>query len=80
MLKRAQATERVLKLAKGLQCPVRHQESGHRSRPVATTQGAKELNQVVGMDTFEVELPWRKLKLLNLVELATRYQVCVCVP
>ena len=77
MLKSAHATDRVLKLAKGLQCPTCQQESGVKSRPVATTQGAKEFNQVVGMDTFEVELPWRKLKMLNVVDMATRYQVCV---
>ena len=77
MLKSAKATERVLKLAKGLQCPTCHHEAGQKSRPVATTQGAKEFNQIVGMDTFLVELPWRKLKLLNVVDLATRYQICV---
>ena len=76
-LKSAYATERVLKLAKTVKCAVCETPSGAKSRPVATTRRAPDFYQLVGMDTFEFELPWRKLRLLNIVDMATMYQVCV---
>ena len=41
-------------------------------------KGARQrCNQLVALDTFEIKLPWRKLKLLTIVDCATRYQVGV---
>lgn len=36
-----------------------------------------DFNELVAVDTFEVELPWRKLKLLNIVDIGTRFQTCI---
>ena len=54
MLKSAHAKERVLKLAKSPTCPVCDSTSRFKSRPVATTQGATQFNQVVGLACWRV--------------------------
>ena len=77
MLKGARATTRCLKLAKGLTCPACERADRVRSHPVSRVESVRQFNQLVALDTFEIELPWRKLKLLNIVDCATRYQVVV---
>ena len=77
MLRSAKASERCIKLAKGLKCPACEVNSRVKPHPVARLEHAGKFNQLVAMDTFEIELPWRKLKLLNIVDMATRYQVCI---
>ena len=77
MLKHARATERCIKLAKGLQCPTCEASTKQRSHRVARHSRAENFNEQLYLDTLEVELPWRKLKLLNIVDEATRFQVLV---
>ena len=77
MLKNARATERCLKLAKGLSCPTCEATKRERSHRVSRHERAEQFNQQVYLDTFEVELSWRKLKVLNIVDEATQYQTCV---
>ena len=78
MLKNARATERCLHLARGLSyCPTCDASRREKSHHVARHDRAEEFNSQVYMGTFEVELPWRKMKILNVVDEATRYQMCV---
>ena len=77
MLKTARATDRCLKLAKGLTCHACDQAERAKSHPVSRVESVRKFNQLVAMDTFEMQLPWRKLNLLNVVDCATRYQVVV---
>ena len=44
---------------------------------MAKLEHAGRFNQAVALDTIEIELPWRKLKMLNVVDAATRYQMVV---
>ena len=77
MLKSARASERVLKIAKGLQCPACDHMKGQKPHRVAKAEHAAQFNQIVALDTFEIKLPWRKLKMLNIVDMAPRYQMVV---
>ena len=74
MLKNLRATDRVLKLAKGLSCPVCESTRRERSHRVSRHERAEQLNQQLYMDTFEVELPWRKLKVDLAPELCRGWQ------
>ena len=71
MLKNARSTEKVLKLAKGLSCPTCEATKREKSHRVAN-HDMVGFNDKVCMDKFEVELPWRKLKMLNVVDEASR--------
>ena len=77
MLKAARASEKCLKIAKGLTCTTCDAMKQTKSHRVAKVENATQFNQVVCMDTFEVELPQRTMKFLNIVDSATRYQVVV---
>ena len=77
MLKAARATEVCIKLAKGLTCSTCKELTGQKSHNVAKAVKDMQFNDMVCVDTFEVELPTRKVKFLNMVDMATRYQVCV---
>ena len=74
MLKSANASERTLQLAKGLTCPACDVKKQPASRPVAKERRAWEFNQQIMVDTFEVDVLGRKLKMLNIVDEATGYQ------
>lgn len=77
MLKAARANEKCIQIAKGLKCTTCEMVHGPKSHPVAKSQMSSRFNDLVCVDTFEVELPWRKVKMLNIVDAATRYQMCV---
>ena len=77
MLKAARANEKCIKLAKGLTCSTCDAMRNQKSPNVARAVKDLEFNELVCVDTFEVELGWRKLKMLNLVDMATRYQLCI---
>jgi len=77
MLKAARASETCLKLAKGLTCSTCREMMGEKSHNVSKTLKDLEFNDMISVDTFELELDWRKVKLLNVVDLATRFQVVV---
>jgi hypothetical protein len=77
MLKAARATEQVLRVAKGLSCTTcdmfKNQSAHHVSKPTPIVH----FNDVVAVDVFEIELPWRKVKMLNIIDIATHYQMCI---
>ena len=77
MLKAARATDLCIKLAKGLTCSTCKEMSGQKSHNVAKAVKDMQFNDMVCVDTFEVELPHKKVKFLNVVDAATRYQLCV---
>eukprot|EP00435_Cladocopium_sp_Y103_P063185 s737_g24.t1 len=77
MLKAARATERCLQIAKSLKCATCEQFQGQKSHHVSKTTPIQHFNDIVAVDTFEVDLPQRKLKILNIIDLATHFQVCV---
>eukprot|EP00435_Cladocopium_sp_Y103_P075952 s11_g70.t1 len=77
MLKAARANETCLRLAKGLTCSTCKDMMGEKSHNVSKTLKDLEFNDMISVDTFELELEWRKVKLLNVVDLATRFQVVV---
>ena len=77
MLRAARANEKVLTIAKGLTCSTCEALKPTKSHRVAKLENATQFNQVVCCDMFEVELPWRKLKMLNIVDAATRYQMVI---
>ena len=77
MLRAARANEKCLELAKTLKCTTCDESTREKSHNVSRSIKDLEFNDLVCADTFEVELPWRKLKLLNLIDVASRYQVCV---
>ena len=75
MLKSANANETTIRLAKGLTCPMCRMKDSPPAKPVARLKKAWEFNQQIMIDTFEVEVLNRKLKLLNIVDEATAYQM-----
>ena len=77
MLKAARANEKCLQIAKGLKCSTCDAVQKPLSHPVSKSVGSGRFNDLVCVDTFEVELPWRKVKMLNIVDAASRYQICV---
>ena len=50
---------------------------GEKSHNVAKAIKDLDFNEVVCVDTFEVELSWGKLELLNIVDIGTRFQICI---
>ena len=77
MLKAARATEKCIQIAKGLTCTTCDQFQQQKSHHVSKVTPIQHFNDLVAMDTFEVDLPKRKLKILNIIDLATHFQVCV---
>lgn len=77
MLKAARANETRIRLAKGLTCATCKELQGEKSHNASKAVRDLSFNELVCVDTFEVELANRKLKLLNIVDIATRYQVCI---
>ena len=77
MLKAARANDTCIRLAKGLNCSTCRHLQGEQSHNVSKAVRDLQFNELLCVDTFEVELPRRKLKLLNIVDIATRYQLCV---
>ena len=75
MLKSANANETTIRLAKGLTCPTCESRKGPPSRPVSKEKKAWEFNKQIMIDTFEVDVLGKKLKLLNVVDEATGYQM-----
>ena len=75
MLKSANANETTIRLAKGLTCPTCRMKDRPLAKPVARIKRAWEFNQQIMIDTFEVEVMNRKLKMLNIVDEATAYQM-----
>ena len=75
MLKSANANSKTIKLAKGLTCPACRMKDGSRAHPVARVKHAWEFNQQIMCDTMEVDVIGRKLKLLNVVDAATAFQM-----
>ena len=75
LLKSANANETTIRLAKGLTCPMCRMKDSPPAKPVARIKKAWEFNQQIMIDTFEVEVLNRKLKLLNIVDEATAYQM-----
>ena len=77
MLKAARASEKCIQLAKGLSCTTCREMTTEKSHNVSKAIKDLRFHDVVCMDTFEVELPTRKLKFLNMCDMATRFQICV---
>ena len=77
MLKAARANEKCLQIAKGLVCSTCEVSQKPKSHPVSRAVSAKNFNDQVCVDSFEIELPWHKVKMLNIVDAASRYQICV---
>ena len=77
LLKAAHASERVLRLAKGLTCEVCDAVVKPRSHNVTKIRRATEFNQQVCLDTFELEVRGSRLYFLNIVDEGTSYQLCV---
>ena len=77
MLKAARASDTCMRLAKGLTCSTCRHRQGEQSHNVLKAVKDLQFNELLCVDTFEVELPRRKVKLLNIVDIGTRYQLCV---
>ena len=76
LLKSAHASERVIKLARGLECETCSALSRPKAHNVAKLRRATEFNQQVCVDTFEAEMRHAKMHFLNIVDEATGYQLC----
>ena len=76
LLKSAHASEKVLRLARGLECETCNAMSKPKSHNVAKMRRATEFNQQVGVDTFELEVRFSKMHFLNIVDEATGFQLC----
>ena len=76
LLKSAHASDRVIKLARGLECETCSAVSKPKSHNVAKLRKATEFNQQVGVDTFELEVRNLKMHFLNIVDEATGFQLC----
>lgn len=77
MLRATRANDKVLSIAKGLTYSTCEAIKPQKSRRVTKIEHVTHFNQIVCSDTFEVELPWRKVKMLNVVDAATRYQMVI---
>ncbi|OLQ02761.1 Copia protein [Symbiodinium microadriaticum] len=77
LLRAAHASERVLKLAKGLRCETCDELAKPKSHHVTKLRKATEFNQQVCVDTFEQEVRDCKVHFLNIVDEATGYQMCI---
>ncbi|CAE7765863.1 unnamed protein product [Symbiodinium sp. CCMP2456] len=76
LLKSAHASERVIKLAKGLECETCSEMSKPKAHRVAKMRKATEFNQQVCVDTFELDVRYSKIHFLNIVDEATGFQLC----
>ena len=76
LLKSAHASERVLKLARGLECETCSALSRPKSHNVTKMRRATEFNQQVCIDTFELDVRHAKVHFLNIVDEATGFQMC----
>ncbi|CAE7785104.1 unnamed protein product [Symbiodinium sp. KB8] len=77
LLKAAHASERVLQLARSLECETCAALSKPKSHNVTKMRRATEFNQQVCVDTFELDVRNDKMHFLNIVDEATGYQMCV---
>ena len=77
LLRAAHASERVLRLAKGLRCETCDELSKPKSHHVTKLRKATEFNQQVCVDTFEQDVRDMKTHFLNIVDEATGYQMCI---
>ena len=68
LLKAARASERVLRLAKGLECETCAELSKPKAHHVTKLRKATEFNQQLCVDTFEQEVRVSKLHFLNVDE------------
>ena len=71
LLKSAHASERVLKLARGLTCETCNSLTRPRSHHVTKVRRATEFNQQICLDTFETEVRGSKLHFLNICDEGT---------
>ena len=76
LLKSAHASERVLKLARGLECETCGALSKPKSHNVVKMRRATEFNQQICVDTFELDVRYSKIHFLNIVDEATGFQLC----
>ena len=77
LLKAAHASERVLQLARSLECETCAALSKPKAHNVTKMRRATEFNQQVCVDTFELDVRDSKMHFLNIVDEATGYQLCV---
>ena len=77
LLKSAHASDRVLRLARGLTCEACDSLTRPKAQHVTKVRRATEFNQQVCLDTFEVEVRGSKLHFLNICDEGTSYQLCV---
>ncbi|CAE7637419.1 PCSK5 [Symbiodinium sp. CCMP2592] len=77
LLKAAHASDRVLRLARGLTCEACDSLTRPKSHNVTKIRRATEFNQQVCLDTFELEVRGSKLNFLNICDEGTSYQLCV---
>ncbi|CAE7255667.1 RE1 [Symbiodinium sp. CCMP2592] len=77
LLKAAHASEKVLKLAKGLTCETCQELSKPKSHNVSKVRRAVEFNQQLCVDTFEMDVRDSKLHFLNIVDEGTGFQMVI---
>ena len=77
LLRAAHASERVMKLAKGLERETCAEVSRPKSHHVTKLRRATEFNQQLCVDTFEQEVRDQRVHFLNIVDEATGFQMCV---
>ncbi|CAE7298082.1 GIP [Symbiodinium sp. CCMP2592] len=77
LLRAAHASERVMRLARGLQCETCSELTKPKSHNVTKLRRATEFNQQLCVDTFEQEVRDSKLHFVNIVDEATGFQLCI---
>lgn len=77
LLRSANASEQTIKLAKGLSCPACQTKVSPSTPAIARLKRTWEFNQQVMVDTLEVSVIGRTLKLLNIVDEVMKLRVQV---
>ena len=72
MLKAARASDRALKLARGLTRSTCEPVKGEKTYRVARVENATRFNQMVCLDTFDLGIGTRKVRFFNMIDAATR--------
>ena len=77
LLRAAHASEKVIKLARGLTCETCKELSKPKSHHVSKVRRAVEFNQQICVDMLELEVRDSKFYFLNIVDEGTGFQMCV---
>lgn len=66
----------MYQVGSGLTCATCRESQGEKSHNVSKATKDLQFNDLVCVDTFEVELTHKKMKFLDIVDIGTRYQLC----